>query len=103
MTKTARATVMAGKNFELRDYPIPQPEPGTVLLKQELCGICGTDLHNWEYQRMDFDVILGHENVGIIDTLGLGVETHYAGKPIKVGDRVAVWLNSALGSSFWFD
>lgn len=99
MKNTARATVMTGKNFELREYPIPQPEPGTVLLRQELCGICGTDLHNWEYQRMDFDVILGHENVGIIDTLGSGVETDYVGKPIKVGDRVALSPKSGYGFS----
>lgn len=23
----------------MSEYPIPEPEPGTVLLRQELCGI----------------------------------------------------------------
>ena len=52
MSRTGRATVMTGERFEVREYPVPEPEPGTVLLKQELAGICGTDLHNWEYQRL---------------------------------------------------
>ncbi len=88
MAQTARAAVMSGKNFEVREYPVPTPEPGTVLIKQELAGICGTDLHNWEYQRLPGEIILGHENVGIIDAVGAGVETDYVGKPIKPGDRV---------------
>ena len=43
-TRTARATVMSGKNFEVREYPIVDPAPGTVLVRQELGGICGTIL-----------------------------------------------------------
>ena len=46
MSRTGRAAVMVGERFEIREYPVPDPEPGTVLLKQELGGICGTDLHN---------------------------------------------------------
>lgn len=88
MSRKGRAAVMSGEKFELREYPVPDPEPGAVLLKQELAGICGTDLHNWEYQRLKGDIILGHENVGIIDAIGKGVETDHLGRPIKPGDRV---------------
>lgn len=88
MSRTGRAIVMIGEKFELREYPVPEPEPGTVLLKQELGGICGTDLHNWEYQRLSGEIILGHENVGIIDKLGDGVETDHLGVPVQEGDRV---------------
>ena len=98
-TRTARATVMSGKNFEIREYPIVDPEPGTVLVRQELGGICGTDLHNWEFQRINHDIILGHENVGVIETLGEGVETDYLGNPVKVGDRVALSPSGGLGFS----
>ena len=35
-TRTARATVMSGKDFEIREYPIVDPAPGTVLVRQEL-------------------------------------------------------------------
>ena len=98
MARTGRATVMVGERFEIREYPVPDPAPGTVLLRQELGGICGTDLHNWEFQRMEFDVIPGHENVGVIDDLGEGVETDSLGNPVKVGDRVV--LSPAAGYGF---
>ena len=88
MGQTGRAAVMVGERFEIREYPVPEPEPGTILLRQELGGICGTDLHNWEYQQLEGEIILGHENVGIIDKLGPGVETDYLERPISVGDRV---------------
>ena len=98
MARTGRATVMVGERFEIREYPVPDPEPGTVLLRQELGGICGTDLHNWEFQRMEFDVIPGHENVGVIDSLGEGAETDSLGNPVEVGDRVV--LSPAAGYGF---
>ena len=88
MSRTGRAAVMVGERFEIREYPVPEPEPGTILLRQELGGICGTDLHNWEFQRLEGEIVLGHENVGIIDQLGSGVETDAVGNPLRVGDRV---------------
>ena len=27
------------------DYPEPEVEPNGILLKMELCGVCGTDMH----------------------------------------------------------
>ena len=98
-TRTARATVMSGKDFEVREYPIVDPAPGTVLVRQELGGICGTDLHNWEFQHINHDIILGHENVGVIETLGEGVETDYLGNPVKVGDRIVLSPSGGLGFS----
>ncbi len=90
MGQTARASVMVGERFEIREYPVPEPEPGTMLLKQELGGICGTDLHNWEYQHLEGEIILGHENVGIVHKLGQDAETDYMGRPLSVGDRVVL-------------
>lgn len=98
MARTARASVMVGERFEIREYPIPQPEPGTMVLRQELCGICGTDLHNWEYQRLGGEIVMGHESVGIIDTLGEGVETDYVGNPIAPGDRVILVPGTNMGA-----
>ena len=87
MSRTGRAVVACGKDFEIREYPVPEPEPNTELLRQELAGICGTDLHNWQ-NGFQQEVLLGHENVGIFEALGEGVETDYVGKPVKEGDRV---------------
>jgi threonine dehydrogenase-like Zn-dependent dehydrogenase len=79
---------MIGRQFEIREYPVPDPKPGTILLRQELSGICGTDVHNWEHQRLTGEILLGHENVGIVERLGAGVEADYLGRPLSVGDRV---------------
>ena len=48
MTRTGQAVVTVGKEFSIGEYTVPDPAPGTVLLRQELGGICGTDLHNWQ-------------------------------------------------------
>jgi threonine dehydrogenase-like Zn-dependent dehydrogenase len=56
-------------------------------LRQELAGICGTDIHNWQ-KGIQGEMLLGHENVGIIDAIGAGVKTDYVGNPIREGDRV---------------
>ena len=98
MARRGRAAIMTGKRFEVRDYPVPEPTAGTLLLKQELAGICGTDLHNWEYQRLEGEIILGHENVGIIDALGTGVETDYLGNPVAVGDRIVLAPGTSTGA-----
>ena len=78
---------MRSRILRVREYPVPEPEPNTLLLRQELAGICGTDLHNWQ-NGFQQEVLLGHENVGIIEALGEGVETDYVGKPFIEGDRV---------------
>lgn len=97
MGKTARASVMTGREFEIREYPVPEVEPGRVLVKQELGGICGTDLHNWQFQRLGFDIILGHENVGTLEALGAGVSEDAAGNPVRAGDRVVVSPHLGVG------
>ena len=48
MTRAGRAVVARGQEFAIREYDVPDPAPGAVLLRQELAGICGTDLHNWQ-------------------------------------------------------
>ncbi|GIV77872.1 MAG: hypothetical protein KatS3mg050_2266 [Litorilinea sp.] len=87
MARTGRAVIAHGQTFEVREYPVPDPEPGTILLRQELSGICGTDLHNWQ-KGIPGEMLLGHENVGIIEALGQQVKTDYVGRPLREGDRV---------------
>ena len=87
MARMGRAVVALGRDFEVREYPVPEPAPGTLLLRQELGGICGTDLHNWQ-NGVEREVIMGHENVGIIDSLGAGVTHDHVGNRVREGDRV---------------
>ena len=108
----AAALVQPGK-YELREYPLPDPAPGCVLVKMELSGICGTDKHTYqgftnqyggtgEGKQIRFPIIQGHENVGTIAAIGEdGKYADFEGVPLKVGDRVVVGANVACGHCYY--
>lgn len=89
MVRTGRTVIAHRQYFEIREYPVPDPAPNTVLLRQEMAGICGTDLHNWQ-NGIQQEMLLGHENVGVVEAIGTGVETDYVGQKIQEGDRVVL-------------
>jgi threonine dehydrogenase-like Zn-dependent dehydrogenase len=97
MAETGRALIAHGREFCIREYPVPDPEPNTVLLRQELAGICGTDLHNWQ-KGIPNEMLLGHENVGVIAKLGKGVSTDYVGNTVREGDRVVLAPGTNYGA-----
>lgn len=83
-----------GGEFELREYPVPEVEPGAILVRLTRAGICGSDLHIWRgemkevYGAMPKDLTFGHEMCGRVDRLGPGVTTDSLGAPLREGDRV---------------
>ncbi len=94
---TGRATVLVEPNrIETWDVPIVDPEPGGALVRVVVGGVCGSDVHitSGEAGVMPFPIILGHEGVGRVEKLG-GIETDYAGVPVKPGDLV-YWSPIAL-------
>jgi L-iditol 2-dehydrogenase len=92
LPETARASVLDKINgsFVVKSYPIPDPAPKTMVLKVELSGICGTDIHiyNGKMPGVPYPLILGHEVVGTIVALGKGITKDLLGNPVKIGDRV---------------
>jgi propanol-preferring alcohol dehydrogenase len=83
------------KPLAIRDVPKPQPGPGEVVVRIETSGLCHTDIHaahgDWPV-KPTLPLIPGHEGVGIVDSLGVGVSE------VAVGDRVALpWLGYACG------
>lgn len=96
MTKMRAAVVERfEKALVLREWDVPSPGPGQILVKNEACGVCHTDLHA---MRGDWPVkpalpfIPGHETIGLVTAVGAGVSI------VKEGDRVGVpWLYSACG------
>ncbi len=85
----------AGRPFELQEAPIPEVEPGAILIKVSLANICGSDLHYWRGDtRAGYmappprGTVLGHEMVGRVHTFGKGVSTDSLGEPLSEGDRV---------------
>lgn len=64
-----RALVYTGPNqMELRDLPIPVPQPGELLVRVVAVGICGSDMHAYHGHdnRRPAPLVLGHEAAGII-------------------------------------
>ena len=96
------ATLIEPGRYELREFPLPEPDPGCVLVKMELSGICGTDKHTYQgfvtqygERKLEFPLIQGHENVGTIAAIGGPREyADFEGIPLKVGDRVVVSANA---------
>ncbi|ETT61930.1 theronine dehydrogenase-like Zn-dependent dehydrogenase [Paenibacillus sp. FSL R7-277] len=77
------------KQMAMKEIGMPVAQAGEVIVKLEVVGICGSDVHYLEHGRIgDFvvngDFILGHECAGEVVELGPGV------KHLKVGDRVAL-------------
>ena len=74
--------------IELCEVPRPQVKPGFTLLKVKACGICGSDVHIYDwtpgYEVMIpfMPVILGHEFAGEVISIGEGPTE------LEVGDRV---------------
>jgi propanol-preferring alcohol dehydrogenase len=78
-----------GSPLILKEIPCPTPNPGEVLIKVKVCGVCRTDLHivDGELSHPKLPLILGHQVVGIVEKLGEGVSKHH------IGDRVGIpWL-----------
>jgi L-iditol 2-dehydrogenase len=103
------ATLVEPGRYELREYPLPDPAPGCVLVKMEMSGICGTDKHTFQGyttqygdRQLEFPIIQGHENVGTIAAIGGdGTYTDFEGIPLLVGDRVVVGANVSCGECYY--
>jgi threonine dehydrogenase-like Zn-dependent dehydrogenase len=111
--KVLAATLVQPGKYELREYPLPDPAPGCVLVKMELSGICGTDKHTYQGfttqyagagdgKHIRFPIIQGHENVGTIAAIGGdGRYADFEGVPLTIGDRVVVGANVACGHCYY--
>ena len=84
--------------ISLREFPMPDPAPGAVIMKVHYSGICGTDKHTFRgeskqyagtpHERdLTYPLICGHENVG--EVVATGGKVHDSeGRLLKSGDRI---------------
>jgi threonine dehydrogenase-like Zn-dependent dehydrogenase len=76
--------------LEYRDVPSPTPAPGEVIVAVGATGVCGTDVHIYEWtggyeiMRHAMPVTIGHEFAGAVAAIGAGVQG------LTEGTRVAV-------------
>jgi threonine 3-dehydrogenase len=77
-----------GRGVYITTDNIPEPAPNEVLVKVNMAGICGTDMHifkwdSWAETRIKTPLIIGHEFIGEIYQLGENV------KHLGLGQRVS--------------
>ena len=81
----------AVRHVALIETPLPEPKPGEVRLRVTGTGICGSDVHGWmgKQPRRQPGLVLGHETVGQVDSVGEGVDTALAGQRVAVNPLVS--------------
>ena len=75
-----------GPGLTLESVPVPRAGPGEVLIRVLKTGICGTDLHiyewdDWAQRTIPVPLVVGHEFVGEIVELGDGRAGSRARRP----------------------
>ena len=102
--KTCRAAVITEfhKPLEIWELPIPDPEPGAMVVKTEATTVCGTDVHLWHGRMgayVQLPAIPSHEMTGRIVKMGKGVTHDASEQPLKEGDRI-VWPQAWCGNCY---
>lgn len=94
MTMRGAAAVLDAPDgtFRVAEEEVPEPDANGLLVRQELCGICGTDAYVYQggLPGVTYPIVLGHETVGIVERLGANVREDATGRPLAEGDRVYV-------------
>ncbi len=98
MQKTMKGVVLPGNStVEIREYPIPVPGHGEVLVKTKSSTICGSDIRAIYHEHLGKGpegyqgFIAGHEPCGQIVSCGPGT------RRFAEGDRVIVYHISGCG------
>jgi D-arabinose 1-dehydrogenase-like Zn-dependent alcohol dehydrogenase len=102
LPRTTRAAVLRafGQPLSLEELPVPELEPGSALVRIEVCTLCGSDAHLWEgkltTKGIQLPVVPGHEMVGTIAAIHPADTLDALGRELREGDRIA-WSEAACG------
>jgi threonine 3-dehydrogenase len=72
----------------LQDVPVPEVGANDVLIKVDRTGICGTDLHiynwdEWAKKTIPVPMVVGHEFVGEVAAVGPNVTDFFPGEVVS--------------------
>lgn len=99
----SRAAVVPAPNrpIEIWDLPVPDLEPGALLVRITASTLCGTDVHRWRghLEAGPGPFITGHEPCGVVEEIS-GARTDIMGEPVGLGERV-VWSYVSCGHCYW--
>ncbi len=85
LPETMRAVVYRGADdLRLEILPVPEIQPGELLVKVAVCGVCPTDIKKIHYGTVPPPRIFGHETAGTIVKVG------GRARNFRVGERVAL-------------
>jgi L-iditol 2-dehydrogenase len=98
MPDNTMRVAMYYRNDDVRveEQAIPAIGPGELLVRIEVCGLCGGETMEW-YLAERAPKVLGHEPTGTVEAIGKGVSK------FKVGDRVFVHHHVACMSCHYCD
>ena len=84
---------ITSRPLRIEDAPQPEPQPGQVLLRVRVCGVCRTDLHivEGELAPLHETIIPGHQIVG--EVLQDTTATHQPGTRVGVS-----WIGGVDGT-----
>ena len=77
--KNSEAILVTPKQFEIQECAVPEPKDHEILMKVEYVGMCGSDIHGFE-----FGPFIPPKDPN--QKIGLGHEV--AGEVVKVGAKV---------------
>lgn len=83
----------AAPGLQLQDVPVPSIGINDVLIRVERTGICGTDLHiyqwdDWARRTIPVPMVVGHEFVGRIVETGSNVADFHPGDLVSAEGHV---------------
>lgn len=88
--KNSEAILVTSKHFEIQECPMPEPKDNEILMKVEYVGMCGSDIHGFEFgpfippKDPNQKIGLGHEVAGEVVKVGANVTK------FKPGDKVLI-------------
>ncbi len=84
------AMLLGPETIEIRELPLPRPDPGELLLKVEAATTCGTDVKVFRrggHPRMlKPPTLFGHEMAGRVAAIGAGVQGFEPGDAFVVSN-----------------
>ena len=82
-----KAVVWNGpEEIAVEEIPEPTAEPGTVIVRPEAVGICGSEIEGYlgKMGNRTPPLVMGHEFAGLVTEVGEGVEEDLVGREVAV-------------------